>query len=118
MRKWTRTITISLFVVGSVMIARGAPRAEEVDEPAYSDRVDLEDYETAPRTIQRDSVSAPLMVSLAYGCIWLLTVGFLFSLWTRGKRLSDEVAAANGRLDMLDKRLKDLAGEKTQDQEN
>ena len=117
MNKWTRTIALTLLVAGSMMIVGAESRAEEADEPAYSDRVDLEDYEPAPQTSPKSAVSAPLMVSLAYACIWLLTVGFLFSLWTRGKRLSDEVAAANGRLEELDERLKDLAAEKTQDQE-
>ena len=117
MNRRITTIALSLLIAGSIMITGSDTRAEEAEGPAYSDRVDLDDYEPAPRR-ERTSVSAPLMVSLAYSFIWLLAVAFLFSLWTRGRRLSDELAAANSRLDMLDGRLRELAGDKSERQED
>ena len=117
MNRRTAVFTLGLLIVGSNMITGSDARAQEAEGSAYSDRVDLDDYEPAPPR-EQSSVSAPLMVSLAYGFIWLLTVGFLLSLWARGRRLTDELAAANSRLDTIDRRLKELGGEETQSQEN
>ena len=103
MSRWTKqTAVVILGMCAVVMLGSGELTAEEVDPTAYSDQVDRSAYQPAPETRQDGTVSAPLMVSLAYGFFWVLTVAFLFSLWTRGKTLTDEIAAANGRLAMLE----------------
>ena len=102
MRRWTKAAVVILGICTVVTLGSGELTAEEVDPTAYSDQVDRSAYQPAPETRPGGSVSAPLMVSLAYGFFWVLTVGFLFSLWTRGRVLTDEIAAANGRLDLLE----------------
>ena len=108
MSSWKNIVLVSLVVGVVAMLGSTEAKAEEAEEPAYSGHVNPEDYQPAPEGRQENTVSAPLMVSLAYGFFWLLAIGFLFSLWSRGKGLTDEVAAAEARLAMLDERLEEL----------
>jgi hypothetical protein len=86
-------------------LGEAAPEERPATEPEYSEAVpQVEGFRPAPEGSQ-ENVSAPLMVSLAYGFIWLLTLLFLFSLWRRSRSLSEELAAADARLDRIDDRL-------------
>jgi CcmD family protein len=52
----------------------------------------------AGKEAQAESVSAPLLVVLAYGAFFLLTFGYVVHLARRQKALSDEVAALRQKL--------------------
>lgn len=77
----------------------------------YSQTVDINQFAPADPRTGAQEVSAPLVVSLAYGLIWLLTLGFVLAVWRRGRALSEEVAEASERLRALDAAVgKALAG--------
>ena len=93
--------------------------AEEVRAPAsegtgggprYSGSVNVDDFGPPPPGSSDDTVSAPLMVSLAYGFIWLLAAGFMWSIWRRSRSLQTELRAAQQRLEALDARLRSELG--------
>jgi hypothetical protein len=46
-----------------------------------------------------DALPAPAMVKIAYSLIWFAVVVFLVSLWRRHRRLVDDVAALQKRLE-------------------
>lgn len=84
-----------------------APGAQERSEEGvgYSTGVDLEQYQPVVVSRTEREVSAPLMVSLAYGLMWLAVLVFVWLIWRRGQRLSDELLQARSRLLRLERRV-------------
>ncbi len=78
--------------------------------PRYSDSVDIEAFGPPPDAARAPEVSDTLMVSIAYVIIWLLAVGFMWSIWRRSRALQSEIRSARRRLDALDKRLGEQLG--------
>ena len=102
------TVVLWAFSAGSVGAQEpGTEPGSGSEAPAYSSSVDISEFAPAPPGSAGGRVSAPLMVTLAYGAVWLLTLGFVFGLWRRGVSLSEDLASANSRLAELDARLSD-----------
>ena len=86
-----RLVGLSLVLWGlSTDMAHADVAPPEVEVSAYSSSVDVCEFAPAPAGAGGEQVSGPLMVTLAYGAVWLLTLGFVFTLWRRGGRLSAE----------------------------
>jgi hypothetical protein len=100
-------------LVGALWGVVGAAEAQEGTglAPRYSEAVNLEEFGPPPEGARQDTVSAPLMVTLAYAFIWLLAAGFMWSIWRRSRALQGELRAAHARLDALDRRLRKELGE-------
>jgi CcmD family protein len=39
----------------------------------------------------REGISAPMLVSVAYGFIWLVVLFYVFTVWRRGKTTEHEI---------------------------
>jgi len=118
-----KTTTGCLFAAALLSLSVGAV-AQPADEgtgttenATYSDQVDISEYSAQPFRSAPENVSAPLMVTLAYGITWLLTGGFLFMLWRRNRRVADEVSDAQIRLAQLDRQLAELKARSAGDAE-
>jgi hypothetical protein len=94
-------LLVTVVVMGLLPVS--VALAQEGTGYQYSDEVDL--TELAPATGVEEQVSAPLMVTLAYGFIWLLLAGLVYTIWRRGQRLSVEIDIAQQRLAELDSSL-------------
>ncbi len=47
---------------------------------------------------QQESIPAPQLVGGAYAVIWLVVLGFVWSVLSRGKRLEEDIASLERRL--------------------
>jgi len=74
----------------------------------YSETVGAEGYQPATQVERPETVSAPLVVSLAYGFMWLLVAGFLLAIWRRNQSLQAELSSARQQLAGLDAQMKHL----------
>ena len=77
----------------------------------YSGSVAIEEFRPVEPGQVADTVSAPLMVAVAYSLMWIFVVLFLFALWRRSQRREADVAALELRLNQLDQQLADRLGD-------
>ena len=77
----------------------------------YSGSVAIEEFRPVEPGQVADTVSATLMVAIAYSLMWIFVVLFLFALWRRSQRREADVAALEGRLNQLDQQLADRLGD-------
>ena len=48
---------------------------------------------------QQESIPAPALIGAAYGAIWLIVLAFVWSVLSRSRRLEEEIASLERRLD-------------------
>lgn len=70
--------------------------------------IDLGEYVPADPAQRQETVSASLMVTLAYTLMWLAVVVFLVAMLRRSQTLRQDVAAARAQLATLDERIERL----------
>jgi hypothetical protein len=101
---------LSGLLMGLLGAALAQPEGTGQAPARYSDTVNLEEFGPPPAGSREDTVSAPLMVTLAYALIWVLAAGFMWSIWRRSRALMSELHAAHQRLEALDERLRAQVG--------
>lgn len=107
-------VAVTVGLLGALFVVPAAAFGQTGEgtggEPRYSESVNVDEFVPPPPGSMDDTVSAPLMVSLAYGFIWLLAAGFMWSIWRRSRSLQVELRAAQQRLEALDERLRSELG--------
>ena len=87
--------------------------AQDLDEEptGFSAHIDLEEYQPVPAQSRAERVSAPVMVTLAYGLMWLLAFVFVLMAWRKGTALQEDLRAAMERLSRLERKVEEDHGE-------
>jgi hypothetical protein len=57
--------------------------------------------EGAP-SAQQESIPAPTLVATAYGLIWLLVAGFVFTVWRRNQALKQDLDDLTRKLETVE----------------
>jgi hypothetical protein len=98
-------VAVALCLSGLLAVDSAWAQGEGSGEVEYSDSVDVTEFRPAEPGSRAERVSASLVVTLAYGAMWLLVLGLVFALWRRMSGLTGELESAKSRLSQLDQRL-------------
>jgi hypothetical protein len=98
-------VAIALGVVTLAGLATSDVLAQADGSGAAAAVVDLEEYVPADPSLRQETVSASLMVTLAYTLMWLAVVVFLVAMLRRSQGLRADVEAARTQLAKLDERI-------------
>lgn len=112
--KYTLIASSILLLVSTLAPVVAVAQEEGSGSLVYSDTVSADEYQPATQLERPETVSAPLVVSLAYGFMWLLVAGFLLAIWRRSQAIATELSSARQQLAGLDEQMKDLLNRGTE----
>ena len=95
-RKMTLRITLST-LAGLALVLLAALPAQAEDAPKTGGEGDWQPVQT--QMVQPgESFEAKNLVAAAYGFIWVMVAGFVFTVWRRADRLEKEIEALRAQV--------------------